>query len=221
MIDEELGYLDAKKKASKTVLRGGWARRKDLPSNGEIREAVRRLTAWSDGDDQGARLFAMRITALEHMEVLEAHRPRLIGSVATGHVRRGSDIDLHVFPSHPDLLERDLRDLRWHYEREDVLIQTPNGFQTYLHFHVEGRFPLELSVYEPAEMRVVGRSSTDGKRIDRVSRTRLIDRIRSDHPHDWERWHRTGVLNWEEGPEPGRYDGLLTSVNARLGEKPP
>jgi len=40
--------------------------------------------------------FAMRVIALEAMQALERFSPRLIGSVATGHVRRGSDIDLHV-----------------------------------------------------------------------------------------------------------------------------
>ena len=31
------------------------------------------------------------------MRVLRRFRPRLIGSTLTGHIRRGSDIDLHVF----------------------------------------------------------------------------------------------------------------------------
>jgi hypothetical protein len=31
------------------------------------------------------------------MRLLCRFRPRLIGSVMTGHVRKGSDIDLHLF----------------------------------------------------------------------------------------------------------------------------
>lgn len=31
------------------------------------------------------------------MRILRAFRPRLIGSTLTGHVRKGSDIDLHIF----------------------------------------------------------------------------------------------------------------------------
>ncbi len=38
-----------------------------------------------------------RITTLRMMRILSRFRPRLIGSVMTGHVRQGSDIDLHVF----------------------------------------------------------------------------------------------------------------------------
>lgn len=210
MIEEQIPqYFDAKRRAAKNVLRDGWARRKDLPSNGEIREAILRRTALSEGDDRLDRLFAMRITALEHMELMADHRPRLIGSVATGHARRGSDIDLHVFPEDPDRLEADLRAMDRTFEREEVLIRTPQGFATYLHLHLRARFPVELSVYAPHELRVTSRSSTDGKPIDRVSHGRLVALLRQDHPYAWERWDRTGVLDWEEGPAPGPYDALL------------
>ena len=202
-------YLDAKKKAANTVLHGAWARKKDLPGNGEIRDAVLRRTALAEGEDRDARLFAMRITALEHMELLAGYRPRLIGSVATGHARRGSDIDLHVFPEDPDRLERDLRDLGARFSREEVLIRTSTGFHTYVHLHLDARFPVELSVYTPAELRVTTRSSTDGRPIDRVSASRLRALLQREHPEGWERWDRTGVLDWEEPAEPGRFDALL------------
>jgi predicted nucleotidyltransferase len=39
----------------------------------------------------------MRLEALRLMRVLARFRPRLIGSVCTGHVRAGSDIDINLF----------------------------------------------------------------------------------------------------------------------------
>ena len=39
----------------------------------------------------------MRLEALRLMRVLSSFRPRLIGSTLTGHVRAGSDIDIHLF----------------------------------------------------------------------------------------------------------------------------
>ena len=39
----------------------------------------------------------MRLDALRLMRLLARFRPRLIGSVRTGHVRKGSDIDIHIF----------------------------------------------------------------------------------------------------------------------------
>lgn len=210
LIDNEAEhYLDAKKKAAKTVLHGAWARRKDLPSNGEIRDAVLRRTALSEGTDRDKRLFAMRITALEHLELLAPYNARLIGSVATGHARRGSDIDVHVFPESVDRMEQDLLDLGCCFEREEVLVRTPDGFQAYLHLHLEARFPVELSVYAPADLRTTTRSSTDGLPIDRVPAGRLRMLIEREHPVAWARWDRTGVLDWTEHPQPGPFDALL------------
>src|SRR4051812_38980615 len=62
----------------------------DLPGNGEIRDALLLLAERAEGDKRTRRLFAMRITALEAMRALAVFEPRLIGSVSTGHVRRGS-----------------------------------------------------------------------------------------------------------------------------------
>jgi len=40
----------------------------------------------------------MCLEALRLMRILRLFRPRLIGSTLTGHVRRRSDINLHLFP---------------------------------------------------------------------------------------------------------------------------
>ncbi len=50
-----------------------------------------------EGQRRSARLTEMRREALRVMRILEPFRPKLVGSVLTGHVREGSDIDLHVF----------------------------------------------------------------------------------------------------------------------------
>ena len=49
------------------------------------------------GNGRTDNLREMRVEALRMMRILRAFRPRLIGSTLTGHVRHGSDIDLHVF----------------------------------------------------------------------------------------------------------------------------
>ena len=95
-------YFTAKRLAAKRLLGQVNAkairyRPHDLPSNGEIKEALLELVTEIEGDGRTRRLFAMRIVALEAMEALAPFNPRLIGSVATGHVRSGSDVDIHVF----------------------------------------------------------------------------------------------------------------------------
>ena len=108
------------------------------------------------------------------MDTLADFHPRLIGSVASGFVHKGSDIDLHVFVDDPDELIAVLDTLRWPFESEHVLIRVGDSFREFLHLHLErAGFPVELSVYPPGERRKVGRSSIDGKPIDRVSPSRL------------------------------------------------
>jgi hypothetical protein len=205
-------YFDAKRIAARRVLGGEWSRRGDLPSNGEIRDQLRELVTLAEGHDRERRLFAMRAEALRLMRELVDWHPRLIGSVWSGHARRGSDIDLHLF-GEVDLVARDLDVRGWLYEQEEVLIRVSTGFRVYHHLHLQDRlFPVELSVYPLAERREVTRSSVDGKPIDRVSAARLRDLLREEHADAFAAYEETGELSWEEGPEPGEFDGLLREL---------
>ena len=220
-------YLDAKRIAARRLLGASGAKQvrfrpQDLPSNGEIREALLRLAAQSEGTEaRQRRLFAMRIVALESMEALEDFTPRLIGSVASGHVRQGSDIDLHVFTDSDDALPLHLASLGWAYTREQVAIQKDGQIKEYLHIHVDRGFPVELSVYPQRELRIVSRSSTDGRPIDRVSPARLRDLIQKDHPAAWSRWRAAGTLPdldaliaQATAPPEDQFAGLLAELRA-------
>src|SRR6516164_9149226 len=92
----ESEYFTAKRKAAKRLCRGG-VKPEDLPSNAEIREQVQVFARIHEGDRRTEHLRDMRLEALRLMRLLRPFRPRLIGSVMTGHVRKGSDIDIHLF----------------------------------------------------------------------------------------------------------------------------
>ena len=77
----------------------------------EIREQIQALANLYEGrDKRSEHILDMRLEALRMMRLLSAFRPRLIGSVLTGHVRKGSDIDLHVFTDHPSAVTTVLED---------------------------------------------------------------------------------------------------------------
>jgi len=165
-------YFDAKRIATKRLLnRGGiksnQSRPKDLPSNGEISEELAKLCDLLD-DDKEQRLLALRETAIMIMRELESFSPRLIGSVSTGRIRQGSDIDLHVFTDSIDALEQTIQHLQWQYELKQITIKKGERFVDYTHVYIDADFPIELSVYPTKEIRVVSRSSTDGKPIHRL-----------------------------------------------------
>jgi predicted nucleotidyltransferase len=106
----EWEYFTAKRKAAKRLCRRG-VKPEDLPSNAEIREQIQVFARIHEGEKLTQHLRDMRLEALRLMRLLRAYRPRLIGSVMTGHVRKGSDIDVHVFCDSAglitDLLEQD------------------------------------------------------------------------------------------------------------------
>src|SRR5262249_48654360 len=95
----ESEYFTAKRKAAKRLCRGT-VKPQHLPSNAEIRDLIQVFARTQGGDSRPANLKEMRLRALWLMRVLCRFRPRLIGSVMTGHARKGSDTDLHLFSDH-------------------------------------------------------------------------------------------------------------------------
>jgi hypothetical protein len=218
-------YFTAKRMAAKRLLgrvagRQTRFRPAELPSNGEIRDALLALAELAEGSSRTRRLFAMRVVALEAMRALAPFEPRLIGSVSTGHIRRGSDIDLSVFTDDDGALETHLRGLGWVYDREPVSIQKFGEIREYLHYHVADVFLVELTVYEVRELRFRPRSSTDGKPIVRVRAQALEAMLARDHAEAWARYQADGTIEGldealagsdddDDAPRPGPYDGLL------------
>ena len=165
-------YFDAKRMANKRLLsrggsKSGQCRPKDLPSNGEISAELAKLVELLE-DDKEQRLLALREAAVGVMRELQEFSPRLIGSVSTGRIRKGSDIDLHVFTEHIELLESALQHLQWFYEKEQVIIKKGAHYVEYTHIYLQADFPIELSVYPCSELKVVSKSSTDGRPIRRL-----------------------------------------------------
>src|SRR6058998_1316392 len=107
----ESEYFTAKRKAAKRLCRGS-VKPGDLPSNAEIREQIQLFARLHEGERRTENLKDMRLAALAMMRLLRAFRPRLIGSVMTGHVRKGSDIDLHVFSNSVSAITTVLEDER-------------------------------------------------------------------------------------------------------------
>ncbi len=217
-------YFTAKRLAAKRVLGRVGGRRlrhrpMDLPSNGEIRDALLCLAELAEGDARTRRLFAMRVVALRVMRALDGFEPRLIGSVSTGHIRRGSDIDLHVFCDDVDELLLVVRALGWRHETERASIFKGGVVREYTHVHVADVWDVELTVYPRADLRVRPRSSTDGLPIVRLKPSALEALLRDEHGDDWARYLRDGTL-----PELGDddddtvrdlsgLDGLLASLD--------
>lgn len=173
MYEEQVGeYFTAKKMAAKRLF--GSSRQmafnpKMLPSNGEIQQLLHSHADMYEGADRQHRLREMRELALLLMQELEPFYPRLIGSVSTGHIRQGSDIDLHIFADSLEDVDLFLQQQGYEYEIKQVDIQKNGVIQRYNHFYLPLAYPVELSLYPLADRRITTRSSTDGKPIKRLT----------------------------------------------------
>lgn len=186
-------YHTAKFMAARSVLSGGgksaYIRNPShLPSNGEINEAVDALAELHEGDTRYSQLFAMRILALEYMQKLERFSPRLIGSVSTGRIKKTSDIDIHIFTDDMEALLLYLDCQGWQYETANITVSQNGILKAYTHIYIDSEYPIELSVYSNNEIRIRGRSSTDGKPIIRVSAAKLLELILNEHEEQWQRY---------------------------------
>src|SRR5438067_8159570 len=138
----ESEYYTAKRKAAKRLCRRG-VKPEDLPSNAEIRDQIQVFARIHEGDKRTEHLREMRLEALRLMRLLRPFRPRLIGSVMTGHVRKGSDIDIHLFSDSVGLVSDLLQQEGLQHEVERKQVVKHGESRVFTHVHVFARFNFE------------------------------------------------------------------------------
>jgi hypothetical protein len=164
----ESEYFRAKLRAAKRICRG-WVKPKDLPSNAEIRDQIQHFARLHEGDSRTDNLRDMRVEALRMMRLLRAFRPRLIGSTFTGHVRRGSDIDIHIFSDTLEAVEATLESAGIDFTVERKRVRKHGEERLFTHIHIDDQFPFELTLYPSDKAHYVFKSSVTGKAIERAS----------------------------------------------------
>jgi len=177
----ESEYFTAKRKAAKRLCRGS-VKPNDLPSNSEIRDLIQTFARTQEGDARTTNLRDMRLHALHLMRHLRKFRPRLIGSVMTGHVRKGSDIDLHLFSDSVEAIETILAAEGYTFDVERKQIVKHNEARVFTHIHVLDKFNFELTIYAEDKAHYVFKSSITGKAIERASIKELEDLIVREYP---------------------------------------
>lgn len=178
---QESEYYRAKLKAARQICQG-WVKPIDLPSNAEIRDEIQSLARLFEGENRSQNLRQMRLEALSLMRRLARFRPRLIGSVLTGHVRQGSDIDIHVFSDSVEAVTLALDEDVKVYDVERKRVRKGGEERIFTHIHVQDRFPVELTVYAANLAHYVFKSSVTGKAIERASIAELEQFLQREYP---------------------------------------
>jgi hypothetical protein len=177
----ESEYYTAKRKAAKRLCRHNY-KPEDLPSNAEVRELIQTFARLHEGERRTTHLRAMRLDALKLMRLLRQFKPRLIGSVMTGHVRRGSDIDIHVFSDSAGLVTGVLENEGYQFDVERKQVVKHDEARVFTHIHVHDRFNFELTVYAEDKAHYVFKSSITGKPIERASIRELEEMLNQEYP---------------------------------------
>ena len=178
---QESEYYRAKQKASRRICQG-WVKPADLPSNAEIRDEIQAMARLYEGEQRNENLKAMRLDALRLMRILRRFRPRLIGSVLTGHIRQGSDIDLHLFSDSIEAVTLILDDEGFVHDVERKRVRKHGDERVFTHIHIRDRFPFELTVYAANLAHYVFKSSVTGKAMERASVAELEQFLQREYP---------------------------------------
>lgn len=178
---EESEYYRAKMKAARRIA-GSDLKPAQLPSNREIRDEIQVMARMHEGNRRAESLRQMRIEALRLMRILKQFRPRLIGSTLTGHVRRGSDIDLHLFTDSLEAVTAALEAEGITYNVQRKQVRKHGQQRTYTHIHVQDRFDFELTLYPRRMAHYVFKSSITGKPMERASIRQLERLLQKQYP---------------------------------------
>jgi hypothetical protein len=178
----ETEYFTAKRKAAKQLGVEYRFRPADLPTNSEIRDQIQSMARMHEGEGRLVRLREMRIEALRLMRKLARFRPRLIGSVWTGHVRHGSDIDIHVFSDSLALVVDALDEAGLSHEVEKKRIVKFGEERVFTHIHVPDRYNYELTLYGEDKIGYNFKSSITGKAIEKASIADLEAALAAEDP---------------------------------------
>lgn len=178
---QESEYYRAKLKAARRIQKG-WVKPADLPSNGEIRDEIQKMARMLEGEQRFDNLRQMRIAALRMMRSLNRFHPRLIGSVYTGHVRKGSDIDLHLFADSLQAVTAELDFQGVRYEVESKRVRKAGQETIYNHVRIYEDYQFELTIYDMDKRNYVFKSSITGKAIERASIPELEQFLCREYP---------------------------------------
>jgi hypothetical protein len=178
---QESEYYTAKMKAARQICKG-WVKPADLPSNVEIRDQIQLLARLYEGEARSDNLLDMRLAALAMMRRLAPFRPRLIGSVLTGHVRQGSDIDLHLFSDTAEAVTHVLDHEGLSYTVERKQVRKYGEERVFTHVHLVDKFAFELTIYAENQAHYVFKSSITGKAIERASIAELEQLLGREYP---------------------------------------
>lgn len=171
-------YFAAKKKAA---LQLGVSPGRNLPTNGEIEQALSDYQGLFQTDSQPRQLRRLRTIALDAMRFLKDFSPLLTGPVLTGSATLHSEVCLHLFCDEPERVGFLLEENGIPYRLGNrTLRKTRHEYVDYpaCHFLLEDT-PLLLIILPEIHIRAALLSPVDGKPMKRANLKELQRMLQS------------------------------------------
>jgi len=176
----ETDLFRARRAASRRICKG-WLRPAELPSDAEIRDEIERCSYLYEGDSRFDNLRESRLLALSLMRVLAPFRPRLLGNLLTGDVRRAGMIRLQVFAADVSEVRRLLETAG--LECGVTCEQTSLRGTRRVRFRaVAGELVVEVDWYAPRHARSAYVHVPTGEWVPRATRSQLAVLIEREYP---------------------------------------
>ena len=164
----QYNYHAAKKKAAERI---GVSARLALPSNIEVKDALRSYQALYGGTAHRQNIEKLRRLAVRSMQLLGSFQPRLVGSVLDGTASAHARIALHVFADAVESLILFLLEGGIAFAQEQRQIRWFNGEHRILPVVVIelDDVEIEMTVFDPVQLRQAPPSPIDGRPQHRAS----------------------------------------------------
>jgi hypothetical protein len=160
--EDQHNYHTAKKKAAERI---GVSERLALPSNIEVKDALRNYQALYGGMEHLENLERLRQVAAKAMRLLQEFSPRLVGSVLDGTAGNHARVSLHAFAASPESLVLFFLESGQPFQQEQRQIRWFSGeYRTMplIVFDLDNAV-IELMVFDPMDLRQAPPSPIDGK----------------------------------------------------------
>jgi len=171
--DGLISYHTAKRKAADQL---GF-KQKDLPTNIEIERAVISYQKLFQKSFQPEKLFKLRTTAIDVMNLFEEFDPRLAGSVLAGTAGNQSEIIVHLFSDSPEAIGVRLMENNIPYKNSQRRIRTTDKntvtFPAYC--FLAGHMPVVLILFPEKQLKQAPVCPIDEKPMKRAN----IKKVRS------------------------------------------
>lgn len=155
-------YHAAKRKAAERI---GVSERLALPSNIEVKDALRSYQTLYGGRAHRSNLESLRRAAARAMQLLEGFQPRLVGSVLDGTASAHSRVALHVFADSVESVVLYFLERSETFDQEQRQIRWFDGGHRTVQlvvFELDG-VEIEMTVFEPVHLRQSPPSPIDGR----------------------------------------------------------